>query len=69
MESIRDRRSFMSSEETERTPGLQFVWWETRGGEEVGTWWGQLAGSTHRLLVVAEQLEKLRAKRDINWSI
>ena len=25
-------------------PGLQFYWYETKIGEEAGTWWGQLAG-------------------------
>ena len=49
---------------SKRTPGLQFVWWQTRPEDEAGTWWGQLAGSTHRLRVVADQLELL--ERDPN---
>jgi hypothetical protein len=54
---------------SERTPGLQFVWWETNAGEEAGTWWGQLAGSTHRLRIVADQLETLASKRNIDLAL
>jgi hypothetical protein len=54
---------------SERTPGLQFVYWETNAGEEAGTWWGQLAGSTHRLRVVADQLETLASKRNIDLAL
>jgi hypothetical protein len=53
----------------ERTPGLQFVWWETQTGEEAETWWGQLAGSTHRLRIVADQLETLASKRNIDLAL
>jgi hypothetical protein len=54
---------------SERTPGLQFVWWETNVGEEAETWWGQLAGSTHRLRIVADQLEMLASKRSIDLAL
>jgi hypothetical protein len=54
---------------SERTPGLQFVWWETKTGEEAETWWGQLAGSTHRLRIVADQLETLASKRNIDLAL
>jgi len=53
----------------ETTPGLRFIWWETRPGEEAGTWWGQLAGSTHRLYTVAEQLETLASKRNLDAAL
>jgi hypothetical protein len=52
-----------------RTPGLQFVWWETNVGEEAETWWRQLAGSTHRLRIVADQLEMLASKRNIDLAL
>ena len=54
---------------SERTPGLQFVWWETKKGEEVQVWWGQLAGSTHRLHIIVDQLETLASKRNINSAL
>ena len=53
----------------ERTPGLQFVWWETKKGEEAQVWWGQLAGSTHRLHIIVDQLETLASKRNINLAL
>ena len=46
-------------------PGLQFYWYETKIGEEAGTWWGQLAGGMHRLVTVREELEALRAQRNV----
>jgi hypothetical protein len=58
-----------NSTSNERTLGLQFVWWETRPGEEAGAWWGQLAGSTHRLRVVADQLETLVSKRNLDLAL
>ena len=57
------------SPNNERTPGLTFIWWETRPGEEAGTWWGQLAGSTHHLYVVVDQLEKLPSKRNLDLAL
>ena len=42
---------------SERTPGLHCVWWETKKGEEAQVWWGQLAGSTHSLHIIVDQLE------------
>jgi hypothetical protein len=54
---------------SERTPGLQFVWWETKKDEEAQVWWGQLAGSTHRLHIIVDQLETLASKRNINSAL
>ena len=45
-------------------PGLLFYYYETKIGEEAGTWWGQLAGGMHRLVTVREELEALRAALD-----
>jgi hypothetical protein len=54
---------------SERTPGLQFVWWETKKGKEAQVWWGQLAGSTHRLRIIVDQLEPLASKRNIHVAL
>jgi hypothetical protein len=42
---------------------LQFVWWEAKPADEVGMWWGQLAGGTNRLMLVAEHLSTLPGRR------
>jgi hypothetical protein len=54
---------------SERTPELQFVWWETKQGEEAQVSWGQLAGSTHRLRIIVDQLETLASKSNINVAL
>jgi hypothetical protein len=36
---------------------LEFYWYETKPGEEAGTAWGQLAGASHRLLFVCQEME------------
>jgi hypothetical protein len=36
---------------------LEFYWYETKPGEEAGTAWGQLAGASHRLHFVCEEME------------
>ena len=54
---------------SERTPGLHCVWWETKKGEEAQVWWGQLAGSTHSLHIIVDQLETLASKSNINLAL
>jgi len=36
---------------------LEFYWHETKPGEEAGTTWGQLAGASHRLHFVCQEME------------
>jgi len=36
---------------------LEFYWYETKPGEEAGTAWGQLAGASHRLHFVCQEME------------
>jgi hypothetical protein len=36
---------------------LEFYWYETKPGEEAGTAWGQLAGASHRLHFVCQEIE------------
>ncbi len=36
---------------------LEFYWYETNPGEEAGTAWGQLAGASHRLHFVCQEME------------
>jgi hypothetical protein len=36
---------------------LEFYWYESKSSEEAGTAWGQLAGASHRLHFVCEEIE------------
>ena len=36
---------------------LEFYWYETKPGEEAGTAWGQVAGASHRLHFVCQEME------------
>lgn len=38
---------------------LEFYWYETKPGEEAGTAWGQLAGASHRLHFVCQEMEAI----------
>jgi hypothetical protein len=52
-------------------PGLYLYWVDKKPGEKMkpgeegATWWGQLAGSMHRLASVREELEALRMQRHV----
>jgi hypothetical protein len=47
-------------QEVENIPaGLILYWYETKNGEEISTWWGQLVGSIHRLQVVYDDLDSI----------
>jgi hypothetical protein len=46
-------------------PGLYFYWHEMKPDAEATTWWGQLAGGMHGLTTVCEELETLRAQRNV----
>jgi hypothetical protein len=35
---------------------LEFYWYETKHGEDAGTAWGQLAGASHRLDFVCQEM-------------
>lgn len=50
-------------------PGLQLYWYETKEGEEASTWWGQLAGSTHRMQVVSDELDTTCNECDISVAL
>ena len=50
-------------------PRLEFYWEEPRPGEENGDLWGELAGSTHRLLVVRDELDELEREPDIDRAL
>jgi hypothetical protein len=43
---------------------LSLVWWETPVRDEAGSWWGQMAGATHRVRVLADYFEQLARRRD-----
>jgi hypothetical protein len=65
-----DRESKMQrGVESEQKRLLQFYWEEALDGEDASSAWGQLAGSTHRLMYVANQLEALGADADINTAV
>ena len=42
---------------TDMTGRLEFYWYETKPGDERGTAWGQLAGASHHLHFVCEEIE------------
>ena len=48
---------------------LEFYWYETKPGEEAGTAWGQLAGASHRLHFVCEEMEACASDVDIERSL
>jgi hypothetical protein len=50
-------------------PGLQLYWYEIKDGEEASTWWGQLAGSTHRMQVVVDGLDSTCNESDISVAL
>ncbi len=49
--------------------GLQFYWYETNPNTKTAEYWGQLVGSVHRLKFIAEELESLYNKQDINTTL
>lgn len=49
--------------------GLQLYWYETNSGEEASTLWGQVAGSTHRLQVVFDELDSTHNEKDISVAL
>ena len=53
----------------ERAPGLQFIWWIPKVGQTPDTWWGQLAGSTHRLITIAEHLDNIQSRRNVDQAL
>jgi hypothetical protein len=48
---------------------LQFYWIEANPGDEIGHYWGQLAGSIHRLHIIAEELERIANDNDISLAL
>jgi hypothetical protein len=44
---------------------LEFYWYETKPGEEAGAAWGQLAGASHRLHFVCEELAACKSEAKI----
>ncbi|GAJ15522.1 unnamed protein product [marine sediment metagenome] len=48
---------------------LEFAWIETKPGEKAGYQWGQLAGSTHRLQFVADEIERAYEEKDIEYAL
>lgn len=48
---------------------LEFYWYETKPGEEAGTAWGQLAGASHRLHFVCEEMEACASDADIERAL
>ncbi len=58
-----------SADTNQGRPRLEFYWWETKPGEERGTWWGQLAGGAHRLYVLVEALDSTCQERNIERAL
>lgn len=56
-------------DDDEDLPRLEFYWEEPRPGEDIGDLWGELAGSTHRLLVVRDELDELEGEADIDRAL
>jgi hypothetical protein len=48
---------------------LQFYWYEFHPSEKVDQYWGQLAGSTHRLVFLREELESVGKEEDIDLAL
>jgi|SRR4028118_642506 hypothetical protein len=48
---------------------LQFYWYESHPGEKVSQYWGQLAGSTHRLGFLRDELESVCKQEDIDLAL
>jgi len=48
---------------------LEFAWIEMKSGEKAGYQWGQLAGSTHRLQFVADEIERSYEEKDIEYAL
>jgi hypothetical protein len=48
---------------------LQFYWYEINPGEDAGHYWGQLAGSMHRLHVIADELDQITEGTDISLAL
>jgi len=49
--------------------GLWFYWYECKSGEEHQWYWGQLAGSTHRLGFIHEELLRVARVSDIDLAL
>jgi len=61
----------MTTEEPQKPAqgALQFYWYKTDPNEEVGRYWGQLVGSTHRLRFAMGELESVCEEEDINLAL
>jgi hypothetical protein len=49
--------------------GLQFFWYEAIPGEEARRWWGQVAGSMHRLFFLREELESAEQDHELERAL
>ena len=54
---------------TDMAGRLEFYWYETKPGEEVGTAWGQLAGASHCLHFVCEEIETCASDTTVERAI
>jgi hypothetical protein len=59
----------MTTQQPQLQGSLQFYWYESYPSEKVSQYWGQLAGSTHRLAFLRDELDSVCKEEDIDLAL